>query len=114
MKNLTPADKKILKTLDKTTISVNKDLENFMFGKAAHTLYDFFWHDFCDKYIETSKKQRTKNKEQKENTEKILLYTLLISLKLLHPFIPFITEEIYQKLPIKKKKECLMIEKWPE
>ncbi len=105
--NLTAADKRILKTLDKTIKSVNKDLENFKFGKAAHTLYNFFWHDFCDVYIEASKKQ------EGEKTKKILLYVLSNSLKLLHPFIPFITEEIYQKLPIKDKKKSLMIEKWP-
>jgi len=107
-KNLTSADKKILKQLEKTIKSVNKDLESFKFGKAAHTLYDFFWHDFCDVYIETSKKQ------DDEKTKRILLYVLSNSLKLLHPFIPFITEEIYQKLPIKDKKKSLMIEKWPK
>ena len=104
-KNLTMADKKILKALDKTTKSVNKDLESFRFGQAAHTLYNFFWHDFCDKYIEETKKQ---------DNQKILLYVLSTSLKLLHPFIPFITEEIYQKLPIKNKKRCLIVEKWPK
>jgi len=104
----TNADKKILKQLNKTTKSVNNDLENFRFGKATHTLYNFFWHDFCDVYIEASKKQN--NKE----AQKILLYVLSSSLKLLHPFIPFITEEIYQKLPIKDKKKCLMIEEWPK
>jgi len=107
VKNLSKADKKILKQLEKTIKSVNKDLENFQFGKAAHSLYDFFWHDFCDIYIEKSKKQGD------EKTKKILLYVLLTSLKLLHPFMPFITEEIYQKLPIYKK-TCLMIETWPK
>jgi len=107
IKGFTFADKKILKQLNKTTKSVNNDLENFRFGKAAHTLYNFFWHDFCDVYIEASKKQNNKK------TQKILLYVLSSSLKLLHPFIPFITEEIYQKLPIKDKKKCLMIEEWP-
>jgi valyl-tRNA synthetase len=106
-KNLTGVDKRVLGALEKTIKSVNKNLESFRFGQAAHTLYDFFWHDFCDVYIEKSKKQND------EKTKKILLYTLLTSLKLLHPFIPFITEEIYQKLPIKDKKKCLMIEKWP-
>ncbi len=106
--NLTSADKKILKQLNKTVKSVNKDLENFRFGKAAHTIYDFFWHDFCDRYIETTKKQNN------EKTEEILVFTLLNSLKLLHPFMPFISEEIYQKLPIKNKKKSLMIEKWPD
>ena len=101
------ADKKILKSLQKTIKSINQDLENFQFGKAAHILYDFFWHDFCDIYIEASKKQNG------EKTKKILLFVLLTSLKLLHPFTPFITEEIYQKLPIKDKKKSLMIEQWP-
>ena len=101
------ADKKILKQLNKTIKSVNKDLEQFKFGKSAHTLYNFFSHDFCDRYIETSKKQND------QKTKKILLYVLTTSLKLLHPFIPFITEEIYQKLSIKNKKKCLMVEAWP-
>jgi len=105
---LTNADKTILKQLNKTIKSVNKDLENFKFGKTAHTLYDFFWHDFCDVYIEASKKQGD------EKTKEILLYVLSTSLKLLHPFTPFVTEEIYQKLPIRHKKSCLIIEKWPK
>jgi len=107
LRNLTSADKKILKALDKTVKSVNKDLENYKFGKAAHTLYDFFWHDFCDKYLEDAKKQKDKQ------TQQILLQTLLTSLKLLHPFMPFITEEIYQKIPLKNKEPCLMIAQWP-
>jgi len=132
----TNADKKILKSLDAAIKSVNKDLENFRFGKAAHTLYNFFWHDFCDQYIEDSKNQmRLFDKKSiwtksqiitVEQTRQLLLYILLTSLKLLHPFIPFITEEIYQKLPlhlpkfsegkfrqIKNKKKCLMVEQWP-
>ena len=109
IKNPTAADKKILRQLGTTIKSVNKDLENFKFGKAAHTLYDFFWHDFCDVYLEKSKKQ-----ENKKDTAKTLLFVLINSLKLLHPFIPFITEEIYQKLPIKNKKQCLMVEHWPK
>jgi len=118
----TPADKKILKALNKTIKSVNKDLEKFRFGQAAHKLYDFFWHDFCDVYIEEFKSQKPKVK-----SHKVLLFVLLTSLKLLHPFIPFITEEIYQKLPIypvksakggakqfnRVKKKCLMVEEWP-
>ena len=105
---LTVADKKILRALDKTIKSVDKDLESFRFGRAARRLYEFFWHDFCDVYIEKSKKQVDLK------TKKFLLYVLLNSLKLLHPLIPFITEEIYQKLPIKNKKQCLMIEEWPK
>ena len=100
---------KIIKKLNKTIKSVNRDLENYQFGRAAHTLYDFFWHDFCDKFIEEFKNQKAGRPEGR----KLLLYVLLTSLKLLHPFIPFITEEIYQQLPIENKKKCLMIEGWP-
>jgi len=112
---LAAADKKILKKLSETIKTVDKNLENFRFGRASHELYDFFWHEFCDKYIESAKLkiQNAKNRKEKEGTIKILLRVLLASLKLLHPFIPFLTEEIYQKLPIKKKMECLLVEEWP-
>ena len=112
-KDLSAADKKILKTLEKVVESTTKDIESFKFGKAAHKLYDFFWHDFCDVYIEASKKPTLPRQQEDEKTKKILLYTLATSLKLLHPFIPFITEKIYQQLPIKDKKKSLIIENWP-
>ena len=91
----------------KTIKSVNKDLINYQFGRAAHTVYDFFWHDFCDKFIEETKDRKD------AKTKAALLYVLLTSLKLLHPFMPFITEEIYQQLPIRGKKKSLMVEEWP-
>jgi len=106
-KKLTAADKRILKQLKTTIQKVTKDLENFRFGQAAHLLYDFFWHDFCSQYIEASKKQDT------PQTKQVLAYVLLNSLKLLHPFLPFATESIYQNLPFKEK-EFLMVEEWPE
>jgi valyl-tRNA synthetase len=106
---LTVADKKILDNLNKTIKATDKNLEDFQFGAAARRLYDFFWHDFCDIYIEKAKDQKNEN-----TTQKILVYVLLSSLKLLHPFIPFVTEEIYQKLPLKDKKKFLMIEDWPK
>jgi len=116
LKCQTEADKEILKQLNKVIESIDKDLENFKFGQAAQTLYHFFWHKFCDIYIEKAKLQinNAKTEKEKEMTKKILLYVLLSSLKLLHPFIPLITEEIYQKLPLKNKKKCLMIEDWPK
>jgi len=115
----TSADKKILKDLDKLIESANKNLEKFQFGKAIQEIYDFFWHKFCDVYIETAKSQinKAKTKKQTENTKKILLYTLTNSLKLLHPFTPFITEEIYQRLPlepIEPIKKALIIQPWPK
>jgi valyl-tRNA synthetase len=107
---MTKAQREIIKSLEKTTKTVNKNLEKFEFGKAAENLYHFFWHQFCDKYIEESKKEI---KEGNPLTKKVLLYVLLKSLISLHPFIPFITEELYQKLPLKNKKTSIMIESWP-
>ncbi len=106
----TLADKKIIKQLETAKKSVANDIEKFRFGHALRTIYDFFWHQFCDIYIEKSKHQTADSKNSK-NTKLILLYVLSESLKLLHPFMPFITEEIYQKLPSKKEK-LLMISKW--
>jgi valyl-tRNA synthetase len=108
LKNLTLADKEIIKKLDETTRVINENLEKFEFGQATHAVYDFFWHDFCDTYIEESKKQNC------EESKNITLYVLVNSLKILHPFIPFITEEIYQNLPIKDKQKSLMVETWPD
>ncbi len=105
--NLTKEDKKFLKQLDEIIATTNKDLEQFRFGQALHRLYNFFWHTYCDSYIEYTKKQNSKE------TDKLLLYGLITSLKLLHPFIPFITEEIYKTLPLKNKK-LLLIEEWPK
>jgi valyl-tRNA synthetase len=112
---LTHADRKILLALKKAVREINNDLARYRFGKAAQRLYHFFWHNFCDVYIETAKLQiqNSKSAMQKKQTQQILLYVLVTSLKLLHPFAPFITEEIYQKLPLKNKKTCLMIEEWP-
>ena len=119
---LTSADKKILKDLDKTIKSATKNLDNFKFHQTAQEVYHFFWHNFCDKYIEKVKSQKSKVKSTGQNSkiqieyqqsQKVLLYVLVSSLKLLHPFIPFVTEEIYQKLPLKNKAKALIIEKWP-
>jgi len=106
IKNLSSEDKKIKTKLEKTIIQLNKEIDNFDFGKASHRLYDFFWHDFCDTYIEYAKTNK--------KSQKMLLSVLYNSLKLLHPFIPFLTEEIYQKLPIKDKEKLILIENWPK
>jgi valyl-tRNA synthetase len=117
-KKLGPADKKILKKLSETIKTIDKNLESFHFGQASHKLYDFFWHDFCDKYIEEFKKLKQPYGESqataKTESQKVLIYVLLTSLKILHPFIPFLTEEIYQKLPIKKETKFLIIGQWPD
>jgi len=102
---MTMADKAILKQLETTKKEIDKDLESFKFGYALHTLYDFFWHNFCDVYLEKSKKQET------SETKQVLVYVLVESLKMIHPFMPFVSEAIYQELPFKKEK-FLMIENW--
>ena len=104
LKPKTSADRKILEQLKKTKKAVEKDINNFDLGQALHKAYDFFWHDFCDVYIEKSKKQ--------SGDKTFLFYILLESLKLLHPFMPFITEEIYQKIKPKGSAKMLLIEKW--
>lgn len=101
------ANKKILKALDDLVKNTEKQIETYEFGQALHGLYDFFWHEFCDKCLEASKKDET------EETRQTLSYTLLISLKLLHPFLPHITERIWAELPIKNK-NLLMVEAWPK
>ena len=110
-KNLTSDDKEILFKLKKTTESVTKNIEKYQFNQAAEEIYQFIWHDFADKYLEASKNQ-LKDEKLKENTQKILLYVLSNSLKLLHPFMPYVTEEIWQKLP--DKKEPLIVADWPK
>ncbi len=106
----TAADKKILKELAETKKKIEKGLEKFEFSKALHELYDFFWHDFCDVYLEKSKSQITNHKLQK-NTKGVLLCVLTESLKMLHPFMPFITEEVWSYLP-QREKQLLLITKW--
>jgi len=85
---------------------ITNSITKYQFGEAAHTLYDFTWHDFADKFIE-----ETKDKED-QATKDSLFHILVTSLKLLHPFMPFITEEIYSKLPVSDKK-LLLVEEWP-
>ncbi len=106
-------DKWILKELAKTAKKATEDIDKFRFHEAAQEIYQFFWHKFCDKTIEDVK-IRIKEKAKDADAGKLTLLTVLRdSLKLLHPFMPFITEEIYQKLPLKNKKKFLMIENWP-
>ncbi len=113
-KPITTADRKILTGLAKISRSTEKKINNYEFGHAIRELYEFFWHEFCDAYIEAAKNQirEPKNDLEAKNTKAILIYVLANSLKLLHPFMPFITEEIWQSLPLKNKKD-LIIEPWP-
>ena len=106
---LTIADKWILNELNKTIDSVDKKFEKYDIGMAASELNDFFWTKFCDWYIELSKCDMD---EHKESSCAVLVHVLTQTLKLLHPFIPFVTEKIYLELP--NHDESIMISKWPE
>lgn len=112
---VTKADRAILSGLRKIAISTEKRVNKYEFGHAIRELYEFFWHEFCDVYIEAAKNQIKEPKSQKgaENTKSILVYVLANLLKLLHPFMPFITEEIYRFMPVKNKKD-LIVESWPK
>jgi valyl-tRNA synthetase len=107
-------DEKILKDLKKLSKEITKLMESFKFYRAAEKLYHYFWHTFADKIIEEQKiRLKSPIKEKRQAAQYLLLEILKNNLGLLHPFVPFITEEIYQNLPIRNKKECLMIEDWP-
>ncbi len=93
----TDMDKQILDKLEKLKKNTHTNLSNYRFGQALHEIYDFFWHDFCDQYLEDSKKQ-LENKKTAQGTKKVLLEVLCSSLKLIHPFMPFVTEAIWQNL----------------
>jgi valyl-tRNA synthetase len=104
-------DKWILYLLDRTISETTKALEDLDFNKAAWTLYDFFWSEFCDWYLESIKPRLTKkDKKALQNA----FYVLMNILKLLHPFIPFITEELWQKMPFEGLEESIMVSEWPK
>jgi len=93
------ADRWILSRLNSTCRDVNTALEEFKFNEAAAAVYKFIWNEFCDWYIELSKSSLFKEGPEKPAVQNVLVHVLETSLKLLHPFMPFITEEIWQKLP---------------
>ena len=110
---LTLADQWILSKLNRTIIAVTMALENYRFNEAESLIYEFFWHEFCDWYLEMVKpvilEQATSDKRQA--TENVLLHVLENSLKLLHPFMPFVTEAVWQNI---KERETIMLESWPK
>lgn len=113
-RKFTAADEAILKELSEVAQKVTRDLDNYNFHEAAQSAYHFFWHSFCDKCIEDVKNRIKEpvSGEDKAAAQYVLWKVLGDSLKLLHPFMPFITEEIYQSLP-GKKQPALMVESWP-
>ncbi len=107
LENLKKEDKWILTKYENTIHDVTKFMDKFQFNNAGNTLYNFVWNYFCDYYIEMAKFSI-----ESEETKSVLCYILTGILKMLHPFMPYVTEEIYQMLPIKE--ESIMISKYPK
>ena len=105
-------DKWILSKLDRVIKEVCDNMDSFELGVAAGKIYDFIWDDYCDWYIELTKPRLNGDDETaKEGAQRVLLYVLVEILKLLHPFMPFITEEIWQALP--HEGYALMMQSYP-
>ncbi|MCX6724292.1 MAG: class I tRNA ligase family protein [Candidatus Staskawiczbacteria bacterium] len=110
---LNAKDKKVLSDFKKQAKGITKDMDGFKFYSASEKIYHYFWHTFCDKIIEEQKPRLYgSDLKEKAGSQRLLITLLGDSLKIMHPFMPFITEEIYQQLPIKNKQKCLMVEEW--
>lgn len=96
--NLTIADKWILDKLNSTAKDINDNIKNYRIGETAHILYDFFWNSYCDWYVEIAKIQ-LQDEKLKLNTQRVLKYVLDMTLRLLHPIMPHITEKVYSLIP---------------
>ena len=107
-------DKWIINKLDKLIADVTRNIENYDLGIALDKIYSFIWNEFCDWYIEMVKPRLySENHETKVTVCYVLDYVFGVSLKLLHPFMPFVTSEIYSKL-VEYNDKALMISKWPK
>ena len=106
------ADLWILSRLNRATKDVNEALEAFRFNDAALTVYKFIWNEYCDWYIELTKSKLVDPGSQRVAAQNMLIHVLDSALKLLHPFMPFITEEIWQKLP--QNEDSIMVSAFPE
>ena len=104
----TDEDKNILSGLNKTIVLVDESLEKYRFFDASEAIYHFMWEDLAAKYIE-----QVKGREDKDVALSVLRHVLINCMKLLHPFMPFVTEEIWGYIP-RKRNEPLVISTWPK
>ena len=110
---LTNEDKWILSKLNDLIPDMTTNMDSYELGVAAQKVYDFIWDNYCDWYIEFTKTRlQGDDADAKERAQQVLCYVLTQTLKLLHPFMPFITEEIWQALP--HSGDFLMLQQWPE
>ena len=107
-------DKWILHTLNNVAKEVNENLEKFELGIALSKIYDFIWNSYCDWYIELCKARLQSEGETAQNARQVLIFVLDKMLKLLHPFMPFITEEIWQTIPHETEGKTIMLEEYPQ
>lgn len=115
LSNLTLADKWILNELNNTAKAINDNIKTYRIGETSQILYDFFWNAYCDWYVELSKVQ-LQDEAKKLNTQRVLKYVLERTLRLLHPIMPHITENIWQLIPgeaFKEGKKSIMLVKYP-
>ena len=110
--DLAPEDKWILSRLNRVTASVNQNFENYELGIALSEIYSFTWDSFCDWYIEMAKSRIFEGGAPALTAKRVLVKVLTSILKLLHPYMPFITEEIYQALP--HADESIMVSEYPK
>ena len=111
-KNLTTEDKWVLSKYNNAVKEISENMDKFELGLAVQKVYDFIWDIYCDWYIELTKPRLNAEGETADNARQVLVYVLSNTLKLLHPFMPFITEEIWQALP--HEGESIMISAFPE
>ncbi len=109
-------DRWIRRRLNEAIRSLRKSLEEYKFHEACHTLYQFVWHEFCDWYLEMAKiyLYREVDPERQDLTRQTLLEVLDAILRLLHPFMPFVTEEIWQQLPLRREEDSIMVSPFPQ
>ncbi len=111
-------DKWILSKLNRVIPEITDNMDRYELGVAAQKIYDFIWDDYCDWYIELTKTRlQGEDEDSKVRAQQVLCYVLIQMLKLLHPFMPFITEEIWQALPRRTEaggEEFLMLSDWPK
>ncbi len=110
--NLTIADKWILNELNNTAKLINENIQTFRIGETAHILYDFFWNKYCDWYVEIAKIQ-LQDEALKLNTQRVLRYVLDMSLRMLHPIMPHITERVWQLIPKETDVKALIVAEFP-
>ena len=115
-RDLKLADRWILSRMNRTVRSLTRFLREYRFNDAAHIIYDFFWHEYCDWYLELIKPRLylPSTEVERQRAQWLAETVLKISMQLLHPFMPFITEEVWQRLNAEENATSIMVSPWPQ